>query len=715
MASTAVSKASEERDQIGADLRLKEAALGQLHAQQANLEAELDLHTKKSARFPVITGELLHLRGQIEEKESEVRNMRLEYRKRCADYSRARKNVGEPSNSRSPAIEEAFYGDLTDEEVLAKPVTTSKRRLGQSKRPSKKLRPLPIGDQKSKEKSSKSQPSTSKTVKTVVRRRTRASARAEESGQSDAAAPVVMPGTDEEQELTVLPKNVTLDEFLRSAASPQIGERVAGATRDAADTPPVGECEVMKDTQVPESHVHSAELLVPESILEPSAESTARASAPESPAPASIPHSPMPNSTPHSTMPESIPESPAQSSDARLLPQEIVDEEQLPEPSPKETPKPAVKTDPSAPGRSHWPSAPADKAPPLPAAAPKDRSNVEPARTISVKKKGRKGNTLPSGGQKLKDDAGSVIQPTTPEDDDQSDDEEDGGGEGGRKGRAGKPLKNGGDLRYFRNEEMENYALEAIERFVSNPISSNSIPGNLQGYIRDHASRCPQAGSTCREIAVQTLVSKQAYLKCNYHHHSGKHNNRYIHDNADPNAACPRLTGVPYPPSEPTRSEEAKPYRKEKDGNASLEKLQIPLKDGVEFCHCGCTVEDALWGFYLWKTGEIHEGDRWDNYRTDWLDPRQRKFHIERLKEHGVRLENLWEYRLNERAGFCRYVKVSRAKRLGAHMKVLQAMLEELESASEDEDEDEEDDEDEAQGAKSDSVQAPGRPEEPVV
>ncbi|KAJ8079034.1 hypothetical protein PM082_013321 [Marasmius tenuissimus] len=177
---------------------------------------------------------------------------------------------------------------------------------------------------------------------------------------------------------------------------------------------------------------------------------------------------------------------------------------------------------------------------------------------------------------------------------------------------------------------------------------------------------------------------------------------RYIHDHSNPNDACPRLTGVPFLPSEPKKSADAKSFRKEKNVAASFERLEIPEKDGVEVCHCGCTLDDALWGFYLWKTGKIVAGDRVDNYRTDWIDPRQRKFLITRLKDHGVELENLWEYRLEETAGYQHYVPVSRAQRLRNHISVLQAMLEVLEG---------EEDEEEA---KSDDKVSPG-PASPTI
>ncbi|KAL0059489.1 hypothetical protein AAF712_013754 [Marasmius tenuissimus] len=268
--------------------------------------------------------------------------------------------------------------------------------------------------------------------------------------------------------------------------------------------------------------------------------------------------------------------------------------------------------------------------------------------------------------------------------DDESEDEEK--QTGGRKGKSkvgeAKPLKNGGDRRYFRKEIMENEAIEAIEQFVSGQGRSRGLSHTLRGYIRGHASRCPEAATTCREIAIQVLVSQQAFIKCNYHHKSGKHRGRYIFDGMNPDDPSPRVTGVPFPPSEPKKTEEDQSFRKEKDNWAPLVRCEIPKRNGIEVCHCGCTLEDALWGLYLWKTGEIASASnsgRWDNYRTDWIDPRQRKFIIERLREHGVRLDHLWKYRLEDKGPVRVYVEVSKADRLRAQIKVLTEMLAELE------------------------------------
>ncbi|KAL0062835.1 hypothetical protein AAF712_010290 [Marasmius tenuissimus] len=228
---------------------------------------------------------------------------------------------------------------------------------------------------------------------------------------------------------------------------------------------------------------------------------------------------------------------------------------------------------------------------------------------------------------------------------------------GKRKGEA-KPLKNGGDRRYFRDELLENEAIEAIEQF------------------------CPEAATTCRELAIQVLVSQQAFIKCNYHHKSGKHRRRYIFDDMNPDDPSPRVTGVPFAPSEPKKNEDDQSFRKEKDTWAPLVRFEMPKRNGIEVCHCGCTLEDALWGLYLWKTSEIASASssgRWDNYRTDWIDPRQRKLIIERLREHGVRLEHLWKYRLEAKGPVRVYVEVSKADHLRAQITVLMEMLAELE------------------------------------
>ncbi|KAL0067278.1 hypothetical protein AAF712_005676 [Marasmius tenuissimus] len=249
--------------------------------------------------------------------------------------------------------------------------------------------------------------------------------------------------------------------------------------------------------------------------------------------------------------------------------------------------------------------------------------------------------SLPARGPKHTRDEPDVALSKLDESDDSDDDKkESGGGTGKGKARGTKAPKNGGDHGYFRDEIME----------------------NGRGY-RDNRTILEAAGSI--KLSFPPPVKLHLW---------------YIFDGMNPDDGSPRLTGVPFPPSEPKKNNDNKAFQKERDSSALLDRYDIPILKGVEICHCGCTLEDALWGLYIWKTGKITSGDDWDNYRKDWIDPRQRKFIIKRMKKGGVKLENLWEYRLEERGPLHVYVEVPEVERLRGQIGVLNGMLAELEA-----------------------------------
>ncbi|KAL0573491.1 hypothetical protein V5O48_008468 [Marasmius crinis-equi] len=185
-------------------------------------------------------------------------------------------------------------------------------------------------------------------------------------------------------------------------------------------------------------------------------------------------------------------------------------------------------------------------------------------------------------------------------------------------------------------------ARQAVQRFLNAPtIQSNRIPGPVRTYIRKCASHCREAGLACFDLARDALVTRESLLKCIYHHHLDK-----VSIKRDEKDGF--MTGVPYQP----KGKEIVPLLEKIPGvQAAYRRLQLPTTpDGREYCHCGCSLEDAVWGLYLWKMGKIRYQDgREQGYETESKppEPRVRGFQIQAIRSLGFELDDLWTHELD--------------------------------------------------------------------
>ncbi|KAK1219011.1 hypothetical protein PQX77_018278, partial [Marasmius sp. AFHP31] len=98
-----------------------------------------------------------------------------------------------------------------------------------------------------------------------------------------------------------------------------------------------------------------------------------------------------------------------------------------------------------------------------------------------------------------------------------------------------------------------------------------------------------------------------------------------------------RLKGILYEPTPPMTVQED-------PATGLYKRLRVPRgKDFEPYCHCGCRLEDAIWGLYLWKTGSIVYHSKTDRYDIP-PTPAQRNFEITQLKSLGIQLDDLWTH-----------------------------------------------------------------------
>ncbi|KAK7034002.1 hypothetical protein VNI00_012432 [Paramarasmius palmivorus] len=74
------------------------------------------------------------------------------------------------------------------------------------------------------------------------------------------------------------------------------------------------------------------------------------------------------------------------------------------------------------------------------------------------------------------------------------------------------------------NTRMENEANRVVPIFIDNPYNFDKqlLPFPLRTWIRKDARFGRLLGVTCMELALLVLTSEKGYLKCTYHHYSGK-------------------------------------------------------------------------------------------------------------------------------------------------------------------------------------------------
>ncbi|KAJ8079460.1 hypothetical protein AAF712_013779 [Marasmius tenuissimus] len=185
--------------------------------------------------------------------------------------------------------------------------------------------------------------------------------------------------------------------------------------------------------------------------------------------------------------------------------------------------------------------------------------------------------------------------------------------------------------------DLERKAIEAVRKYLQSP-RENRLKDSIRTHIRARASHCPEAGRSCFNLAKDVLVSRRGQLKCIYHYLVDK-TSRVNDTKGDKD----RLTGVPYGPVKATKVVTAEGVGK----SGAFNRLTLPkTSEGEEYCHCGCRLEDAVWGLYLWKTGRISYNGQEHGYERQRKPPTpsERNFEITRLKGLDITLDRLWWY-----------------------------------------------------------------------
>ncbi|KAL0057909.1 hypothetical protein AAF712_015431 [Marasmius tenuissimus] len=213
-------------------------------------------------------------------------------------------------------------------------------------------------------------------------------------------------------------------------------------------------------------------------------------------------------------------------------------------------------------------------------------------------------------------------------------------------------------------------AVNACYQFTRNP--SALLPVNLRSHICASAYHCPEAGFFCYNLAKHCLESRESQIKCIYHHKSDKSTKNYDRDGKR------QMTGVPMEPVAAGKRKKGSAGR-EKPAGAKVAKEKEPLRigeDGRQYAHCGCAMDDAVWGFYLWKTLTISYGGKTQPY-GNWqlpMIPRLRNMVIDLLKGQGVELEDVWHFRRSVGS----YVPVTEVRCLQKQIVRLQAKIDAL-------------------------------------
>ncbi|KAL0568687.1 hypothetical protein V5O48_013293 [Marasmius crinis-equi] len=195
-----------------------------------------------------------------------------------------------------------------------------------------------------------------------------------------------------------------------------------------------------------------------------------------------------------------------------------------------------------------------------------------------------------------------------------------------------------------RQEKLEERAKGEVERYLRNP--KERLTDNVRTHIRTRASHCPEAATSCFPLARDCLITAQGRMKCVYHVLVDK-----VSKKRD-RAGLIALTGVPYPPSKGIPPVQGRP-----EPVGAYNKCKLPVgRDGQEHCHCGCAIEDAVWGLLLWKTGRIQYMGRANGYEftRNLPTPAQRNFEITRLKSLGFQLDDFFTHELDAGGNFYR-------------------------------------------------------------
>ncbi|KAL0057838.1 hypothetical protein AAF712_015507 [Marasmius tenuissimus] len=186
---------------------------------------------------------------------------------------------------------------------------------------------------------------------------------------------------------------------------------------------------------------------------------------------------------------------------------------------------------------------------------------------------------------------------------------------------------------------LEEQTREAVEKYLNDPRPANRLDTRFRKHIRDSAKNCPEAAKACYELSRDILVTKSSLLKCIYYQTVDKSCRKWD----GPDGKGP-MTGTPYESTDPStvsKAEEVNGAVKAAGGIVYAKHKTRVSPSGQEICDCGCLVEDAIWGLYLWKTGRIEYEGRSEGYNSP-PHPRTCGFAIASLKTWGICLDHIW-------------------------------------------------------------------------
>ncbi|KAK7029665.1 hypothetical protein VNI00_014363 [Paramarasmius palmivorus] len=194
------------------------------------------------------------------------------------------------------------------------------------------------------------------------------------------------------------------------------------------------------------------------------------------------------------------------------------------------------------------------------------------------------------------------------------------------------------------SNDRESRCNTILRSYASNPTDTNlaRLKTTDCAYIRGHAARVPLSGLIDRRVIVWILTTSngQGETHCIYHYYANKDQGSNTHDIASEEARTAVLgkksvtkavkalgrilvTGIPQP------------------------KTKSPLPG---YCHCGCSIDDAVMSFSLWKTLKIQSVST--GHSEGWgfgkrQKPRDRAFLLAGVQKYGLMkvndIYNLWD------------------------------------------------------------------------
>ncbi|KAL0566690.1 hypothetical protein V5O48_015314 [Marasmius crinis-equi] len=174
-------------------------------------------------------------------------------------------------------------------------------------------------------------------------------------------------------------------------------------------------------------------------------------------------------------------------------------------------------------------------------------------------------------------------------------------------------------------QRKEDKAKLAVTRYLEMG-GKEVLRHGLRAHVRERASHTRRVGTACYNLAKclsAFIIVWWTRLRGNEISRGGE------------------LLGVPYAP---LTVKELKTVE-----GVTVNGFKLPVTAaGEPYCHCGCRLEDAIWGFFLWKSGRIEYDGDGHGYEVARKPPTpaQRNFEITRLKRLGFELEDMWSHEL---------------------------------------------------------------------